>query len=457
MKVLLNPVIICLLLAFLIVCALIFFQTIGKGKVEANLLNLEKNFTFILFAAMLMNDRAFIGNLSLQYLGSHVVNKNASLYIIIQLIAYALVLFLLRSRIHYLFKAIIFLFRDPFLVGLLVLSILSSFWSETPFDTFKASLVLLGLAIYASIVAVRCSFQELTKYFREFGAWVAISSAGVQILLPSFSENGKDAWQGITGHPNVLGPLMALNTVLWCLNAVDRPKQRGASISLAIISSIVMMLTNSSGSKVIFVALISLSILFRTLKHLPFRQASAAFLVVLTCAIPISLLILDKMNAIFGMLGRDQNLTGRGEFWPAIIDAIDRRLFFGYGFEGFWQSWRGAENPAIHIRAHSFIPTHSHNGFFELALALGLVGIILFALSFFRNIIHIYWLMYSNKPYAAEISLLISSYIIFSNLTEAGLWSIGYHSFIYILLSVRNSIEVTKDGYSNTNSQQLFY
>lgn len=457
MKVILNPIIISLLLAFSIVCCLIVIQTLGKRKVEANLLSLENNFTFLFFTLLLMSGRSFIGNLGVQYLGSHVVNKNAALYIMLQLVTYAVVIFLLRSRIHYLFKAIIFLFRDPFLVGLLLLTVLSSFWSETPLDTFKASLVLLGLGIYASIVAVRCSFQELTKYLREFGAWVSVSSAVVQILLPSLSENGKEAWQGITGHPNVLGPLMALNTVLWCLNAVDRPKQRGASISLAIISLIVMMLTNSSGSKVIFVALISLSILFRTLTHLPFRQASAAFLVVLTCAIPISILILDKMNAIFGMLGRDQNLTGRGDFWPAIIDAIDRRLFFGYGFEGFWQSWRGAENPAIHIRTHSFTPTHSHNGFFELALALGLVGIILFALSFFRNIIHVYWLMYSNKPYEAEISLLISSYIIFSNLTEAGLWSISYHSFIYILLSVRNSVEVTKDDYSSTNLKQLFY
>lgn len=458
MKALLNPIILGLLSIVLIIVCLMFICAIGRRSTAANLLTLEKSFSFVFFTLLLMSDRPFIGNLSAQYLGRHVVNRNVPLYITLQLGTYALVIFLLRSRSHYLFKAIIFLFRDPFLVGLLLLTVLSSFWSGTPLDTFKASLVLFGLAIYASVVAMRCNFKEFTKYLREFGAWVAVSSTVVQICLPSISTNGKNAWQGITAHPNVLAPAMALTTVLWCLNAIDRPPQRRLSIGLALLSFIVMMLTNSSGSKVIFVALISLSIVFRTLKYLPFRQALVAFISFLALVILGSLALLANMNTIFEILGRDKNLTGRGEFWPALITAIDRRLFFGYGFQGFWQSWRDTENPALQIVTHnSFAPTHSHNGFLELALALGLVGIILFTFSFFRNIVHIGWLTYSNKTHEAEISLLILIYIVLSNLTEAGLWAIDYHSFIYVFLSVRNSIEVTKSEVASIKLTRIYY
>ena len=450
MKVLLNPILLSLLFAVVTIACLIFINAIGRRKIESNLVNLEQSFTFGFLTLLLMgDDRSYIGNLSVQYLGTHAENRNASLYIILQLVIYAVVIFFLRSRSHYLAKAIGFLLRDPFLVGLLILGVLSSFWSETPFDTFKASLVLIGLAIYASIIAVRCNLQELTKYLREFGTWIAVASALIQIFLPSISGNSKDSWQGITGHPNVLGAVMALNTVLWWLNAVDRPKQRWVSVTLAIGSFIVMLLTNSSGSKVILVVLVSLSILFRSLKQLRFRQAATAFVFFLMLVIPLSLVILGNMDAIFGSLGKDKNLTGRGEFWPDLIAAIDRRLWLGYGYQGFWQSWRGAENPAAHIRTPYFIPTHSHNGFFELALALGLVGVILFSLSFFRNTIYVFLIMAFSKPSEVEISLLLLTYLICSNLSESGLWATGYHPFLYILLSVRHGVEVARGNISS--------
>ncbi len=454
MKLLLNPIIFSLSFALSIVIGSIFIYAIGKRSSKSNLSSIEKSFTFVFFTLILMGNRAFISNLSIQYLGSYTANRNASLYIILQLVIYALVIFLLRSRIHYLFQGIIFLLRDPFLVGLIVLTVLSSFWSETPLHTFKASLVLLGLALYASFVAVRCNFQELAKYLREFGAWIAGSSAMLQVFLPSLAENSKGGWQGITAHPNTLGPAMALNIVLCGLNAVDRPKQRWSSISLAILSFVVMMMTNSSSTKVIFVALVSSAILLRLLKHLDFRQASAAFVFLLMLGILGYVAIVNNTTAIFDLLGRDKNLTGRGEFWPAIIEAIERRLFFGYGYQGFWQSWRGTENPAAHIITKNFAPTHSHNGFFELGLALGLAGIILFTLSFLRNIIHVFWLAYSDKLYEAEILLLLVSYTIFSNLVEPGLWEMSYQPFIYVFLSVRNGMEVAKGNFSTKHLER---
>ena len=447
MKILLNPILLILLFVPMAIVGTIFICALGKRRIESNLLNLEQSFTFGFLTLLVVgDDRAYVGNLSVQYLGTHFENRNASLYIILQLVTYALVIFLLRSRSHYFTQAIGFLVRDPFLVGLLILGVLSSFWSETPLDTFKASLVLLGLAIYASIIAVRCNLQSLTKHLREFGLWVTGSSALVQIFLPSISGNPKDAWQGITGHPNVLGAMMALNTVLWWLHAVDRPKHRWGSIAIAMTSLIVMLLTNSSGSRVILVTLASVALVTRVLTQLRFRQAFTAFLFFLVFSIPVFLSILLNMEAIFGLLGKDKNLTGRGEFWPDIIIAIERRLVFGYGYQGFWQSWRGAENPAAHIRTPFFIPTHSHNGFLELALAFGLVGIIFFSLSFVRNTIYMFSLFYFNKSSEAEISLLLLTYIICSNFSESGLWAISYYPFLYILLSVRHGIEIAKEN-----------
>ena len=459
MKVLLNPIIISLLFIVLILAAVIFIYWLSKRKNESNLLILEKSFTFGFFVLLLIgNERPYVGNLTLEYLGSHYVNSNIAQYVVLQLVIYSLVAFLLRSRIHYFFKAIIFLLKDPFLASLIVLTVLSAFWSETLFDTFKGSLVFLGLIIYASIIAVRCSFQELTKYSREFGTFIAISTIFVHFLLPALENNPKGTWQGITGHPNTLSYLMALSVVLWCLNAVDRPKERWRSIGQAILATIVMIFAGSSGSIALLIVLVSLSIFFRILRSGRFHQAFLSSIVLLTVSIPATIVLIGNKSAIFKLFGRDENLTGRGDFWPEVIASIKQRLLFGYGYHGFWQSWRGMDNPAAQIRTYSdFIPTHSHNGFLELGLQLGLVGIVLFILSLFRSTICIFWLMYSGRADIAEIALLILAYHICANLSEVGLWELGYQTVLYILVSVRLGVEISIESFARKNPEELSY
>ena len=270
-------------------------------------------------------------------------------------------------------------------------------------------------------------------------------------------KNDKGGWQGIAGHPNTLGYVMALTTILWGLNAIDLPKKRWRSISMAILAFIVMVLTNSSGTLITFVVLVCLSILFRMLKHLDFRQISAAIPFFLVIGIPSLLLLLINKSKVFAIFGKDENLTGRGDFWPAIMEAIQQRILFGYGYHGFWQSWRGSENPAAHIRTINFVPTHSHNGFLELALALGLVGVGLFAFSLIRNIVYTLAIMYDGKKNEAEISLLLVAFVIYSNLSEPGLWDVGYHVILYTILSTRLGIEVAKINFSSKNLQQVSY
>ncbi len=458
MKVLLNPIIISLLLAIIAVVSLILIYLITQEKLKPNLLNLEEGFTFVVMTLLLVGDsQSYVGNLSLQYLSDRSENRNAPAYVFIQFMAYIIAIFVTRSRVHYFIKAIIFLVRDPFLVGLLVLTVLSSFWSQTPLDTFKASLVLLVLVLYSSIIAVRCNFQELTKYLRYFGAWVAISSALLQILLPSLLKNDKGGWQGIAGHPNTLGYVMALTTILWGLNAIDLPKKRWRSISMAMLAFTVMVLTNSSGTLITFVVLVCLSLLFRMLKHLDFRQIFTAVPFFFAIGIPSSLLLIINKSKILGIFGKDENLTGRGDFWPAILAAIQQRISVGYGYHGFWQSWRSTENPAAHIRTINFVPTHSHNGFLELALALGLAGVGLFAFSLIRNIACTLAVMYDGKTKEAEISLLFIAFVIYSNLSEPGLWDVGYHVILYTILSTRLGIEVAKINLSSKHLQKASY
>jgi O-antigen ligase len=57
---------------------------------------------------------------------------------------------------------------------------------------------------------------------------------------------------------------------------------------------------------------------------------------------------------------------------------VKLRPWFGYGYDGFWQSY----GEQWSVSYTGWQASHAHNGFLELGLGLGLFGLLLFALGF---------------------------------------------------------------------------
>jgi exopolysaccharide production protein ExoQ len=79
-------------------------------------------------------------------------------------------------------------------------------------------------------------------------------------------------------------------------------------------------------------------------------------------------------NLIFG----DPTLTQRTDIWAFALKKIPEQLWFGYGFEGFWGA--GPESPAVR-EGPGFVARvlQAHNGYINVALLSGLVGLGLLA------------------------------------------------------------------------------
>jgi O-antigen ligase len=82
------------------------------------------------------------------------------------------------------------------------------------------------------------------------------------------------------------------------------------------------------------------------------------------------------------LLGRDSTMTGRTEIWQAVLQAIMKRPLLGYGFAAFWLSLRG-ESANIILALRWAVPA-AHNGFLEIWLQLGALGLLLFFLGFLQ-------------------------------------------------------------------------
>ncbi len=80
-----------------------------------------------------------------------------------------------------------------------------------------------------------------------------------------------------------------------------------------------------------------------------------------------------NVASIADQLGKDSTLTGRAQIWHAVMSAISTHFVLGYGYGGFWQGGDAANITA----AIGWGVTHAHNGFLDLSLQLGLVGLVL--------------------------------------------------------------------------------
>jgi O-antigen ligase len=110
------------------------------------------------------------------------------------------------------------------------------------------------------------------------------------------------------------------------------------------------------------------------------RQRSVGSMLVLaSLCVAIGILMLTSVDTILVWSGRDPTLTGRTLIWQVTWELIQQRPILGYGYGAFWLE--GGEPASVLQEAVRWATPTAHNGYMDLLLELGFVGLILFALS----------------------------------------------------------------------------
>jgi O-antigen ligase len=138
------------------------------------------------------------------------------------------------------------------------------------------------------------------------------------------------------------------------------------------------------------------------------------------------------MDRIPAMLGKDPTLTMRTEIWDYVWIEIEKKIFLGYGFGTYWIMGSSVVANFASIFA-GFKINQAHNGYLEIMLQLGLIGITLFATIVIILIRRIFKLK-SNLSLLVLISILIFDY------TEATLFKPGISTLVFICLYIEVSI-----------------
>jgi exopolysaccharide production protein ExoQ len=339
------------------------------------------------------------------------------------LIMLAIIILILRS-----FKWGDFLRRNLALITFIVFALVSVVWSDFPLVSFKRWFRDLGN--YLMILVVLSDPWTLeavgTLLRRLFYTLIPLS-----ILLDKYypflgkqydSWTGAAMFVGATTSKNMLGVLCLVSALFFFWDTVtrwsDRKERRTKRIIAVNVLFFVMTLwllnlANSATSKVCLaigcmVIVAARSNMFR--RHPTFLKAAIP---ALFCVYLILAFGFDINGVLASQVGRDPTLTGRTDIWKAVL-STNTNWLIGTGYESFWlgprlyQVWRQTMMGL----------NESHNGYLEIYLNLGMVGILLlvvFLIAAYRTI----WKRFEHSPSLASLGLATWMVVVFYDMTEA--------------------------------------
>jgi len=334
---------------------------------------------------------------------------------------------------------------NKFLFSIVALAVLSTVWSGDPAFTFRRSIALLATTLVGVDFAVRYSIREqLRLLYISLGIFVVLSIAA-QLLFPGFVpylDFGDEAWHGVLSFKNEWARVIVLGAIALLCRSRRTRRDSWLTGGLLVVATALVLAANSKGSLIVFVAMLGFFVLYGTLRWSN-KSLIMTCLAALAVAIPTSYLALQNLDSVTAMLGRDATLTGRSNLWQLSLESIGRSPIYGYGFAAFWSA---TSQEAMRIRGElNWDAPHAHNGYIDIALALGLVGLFLYLTAYFVAVRRAIKRIRENYDLEAIWPLAYLVFIFLCQLTES---SIVAGNSIFWVLYVTAACSVTLPQYT---------
>jgi len=240
------------------------------------------------------------------------------------------------------------------------------------------------IAVASTLMLVPKSQTELMRWFSIAAlALLAICYLGI-LLAPNLSIHmATDAqepalagdWRGSFGHKNAAAPMMVM--LLFIGIYVSR---MGALLSGAAIigfAGVFLLFSGGKSALALCIAVLLLTGLVSVIKTFWLRAVVCFTPLVTLNLLSVGTVMSDGLENLAKMLPFDTSFTGRTDIWTFAFQALQQRLSTGYGFSAFWGSSSIRDLPEGKEWAE--FASHSHNGYLDTTLAMGLPGLLLLA------------------------------------------------------------------------------
>ena len=266
---------------------------------------------------------------------------------------------------------------SPMLVAFILLTISSLLWSAVPDVTLRRSGGLLGTAAFGGFLAWQFTPREVVSMVAAaFCITIALSILLI-IYAPSYATADGTEIAGVYGQKNELGRAMIFAILaLWALLRDPESSPQFWALA-ALIAAVVLLLLSRSAQAVVGLAaaygviIPALIVCSKWFKRISVRLG----IFLLTIAAVLGVLLAETSEQLLALLGRDATLTDRTLIWDILTEFALEQPWLGRGYGAFWFSdvsaWFADRWGSI---------DHAHNGYMDLWLELGFVGLAGFVL-----------------------------------------------------------------------------
>jgi len=341
--------------------------------------------------------------------------------------------------------------------------LMSLLWSDFPAWGVKRWARALGDLVMVLIVATDAQpIAALRGLFSRVGFVLLPASVLLIRYYPQlgqgFDEFGLRTFIGVTTNKNVLGNLVYLVELgaLWQIVSLVRDREqpnrtrRLLAQCTLLVFGVELLVTAHCATAV---ACFTLGVGLMLAISLPFisRRPAAVHALVFVILVTASLIwLLGGRAAITDALGRKPDFTGRSEIWRILI-PMGPNPIGGAGFETFWVGPRVAE---IFAKVGGLQMTNeAHNGYIEVYLNLGVLGLGLIGLLLGQGYLTAVRL-FRRDP---GLGGLLVAYVVTAaayNVTEAGFRMLSLE-WIFLLLSVMTANRVINLAEASESGQEF--
>jgi O-antigen ligase len=270
--------------------------------------------------------------------------------------------------------------RNKLLLLFFLFGLFSVLWSEYPLISLKRWFKASGNLVMALVLLTEADPKAAVGLVLRYLAVLTLPLSVVFIkYFPALGRSihhGQQLYNGVALHKNTLGQLCLLSGIYFFWSYLYERKEWATAsrrlflfFFMATTAWLLFMADSATSQGALGVALILL-----VLSRLPVISVKPGRLLAVTVVLAFGFiglqLFADITSAVVSGLGRDPSLTTRVPMW-AELSRAPINVAIGSGYETFWLTSFGLE------MQDQWGVSQAHNGYLELYLNLGLVGLVL--------------------------------------------------------------------------------
>ncbi len=301
------------------------------------------------------------------------------------------------------------------------LAVLSAAWSEDAMRTLQRAGALVATSAWGVLLGLRLDLARQVRLLGFLTGAIVLACIAASTLFPAhatMTDVDGGAWNGIFTNRFTLGSRMVFAVALFTPIALGMRRGRVLGWVGVFLSLVAVVGSQSRSAWIVFPVLLGIGVLCSVAQRIEGRAQIRLLGTSVVLGLAFVVLGLLWADPLLAALGKDATLNARAPLWGASIEVARVQPWLGYGFEAVWSTVADRPDQPLHDFQWA---AHAHNGFLDLVLGLGVVGLLAWLIPFGILVQRVFRWGIAGPSALALWPFLFFCFLGLSNLTNSAL------------------------------------